>query len=82
MPASKGLAPSPLRRATTSSALAMIKRAFALKQPSVPVVNLAVWSFCKNRALPLRGGDFGMPDGACVRLDGSDASTVLSQSPR
>ena len=45
------------------------------------MVNLAVWSFCKNRALPLRGGDFGMPDGACVRLDGSDAATVL-RAPR
>lgn len=63
-------------------ALAMTERAFALKQPySTIVVNLAVWPFCQNRALPLRGGDFGMPDGACVRLDGSDASTVL-RAPR
>ena len=45
------------------------------------VVNLAVWQFCQNRALPLRGGDFGMPDGACVRLDGSDAATVLRAPP-
>ena len=62
-----------------------IRDNFALKQPyGAIVVNLAVWPFCQNRALPLRGGDSGMPNGAGDdggRLHEAGGQDEVSQVP-